>query len=205
MSPSIDVVSLEARTVLPRGAGILPVDEEGWWIPRDLPDASLAEAARLFDQMSGTTIVEIGSGLHGEFSGNSILAWTTKTNARRIAAVDLDESRIAEVRNAIGSHPAVECVVADGIEYLHQFVGAIDMLYLDFWTPDKDGAVPGTGRAEAYLAAYHAARDKMAHRAMVLLDDTDHIHPWKHTFIVPAARKDGYRVVYEGRQTLLRR
>jgi hypothetical protein len=205
MSPSIDVVSLEARTVLPRGAGILPVDEEGWWIPRDLPDASLAEAARLFDQIGGATIVEIGSGLHGEFSGNSILAWTTKTNARRIVAVDLDESRIAEVSNAIGSHPAVEYVVADGVEYLHRFAGTIDLLYLDFWTPDKDGAVPGTGRAEAYLDAYHAAREKMGHRAMVLLDDTDHIHPWKHTFIVPAARKDGYRVVYEGRQTLLRR
>src|SRR5687767_7103488 len=128
MSPSIDVVPLEARTVLPRGAGILPVDEEGWWIPRDLPDASLAEAARLFDQMGGATIIEIGSGLHGEFSGNSILAWTTKTNATRIVAVDLDESRVAEVRDAIGSHPAVECVVADGVEYLHQFVGPIDLL-----------------------------------------------------------------------------
>jgi hypothetical protein len=205
MSSSLDVPPPEARTVLPRGAGILPVDEEGWWIPRDLPDNSLAEAARLFDQIGGTTIVEIGSGLHGEFSGNSIVAWTTRTNARRIVAVDLDESRIAEVRNALGSHPALECVVMDGVEYLHGFVGTIDLLYLDFWAPDKDGAFPGTGRAEGYRDAYHAAREKMGPRAMILLDDTDHIHPWKHTFIVPAAREDGFRVVYEGRQTLLRR
>jgi len=191
------------RLVRPCGCGILPVDEEGWWIPRSHPGASLAEAARLFDLMGGRTIIEIGSGLHGDTSGNSILAWATKTAASRIVAVDTDEGRIAEVRAATTAHPAVEGVVADGVEYLHQFTGTIDLLYLDFWAPDAEGAVPGIGRAEAYWDAYYAAREKMGARAIVLIDDTDHIHPWKHTFIVPAARKDGFRVAYEGRQTLL--
>jgi len=38
---------------------------------------------------------------------------------------------------------------------------------------------------------------------MILIDDTDHISPWKHTLIVPQAMIDGYKLIYIGRQTLL--
>jgi hypothetical protein len=119
--------------------------------------------------------------------------------------VDTDEARIREVREATSRYPQVEAVVADGIEFLRQFAGKIDLLYLDFWLPDPESAMPGTGRAEGYREAYRAARDKMTERAMILIDDTDHVHPWKHTYIVPEARGDGFRVVFVGRQTLLSR
>jgi hypothetical protein len=95
--------------------------------------------------------------------------------------------------------------VGDGIEFLERFAGKIDLLYLDFWVPDPEGAVPGTGRAEAYRRTYHAARDKMSARSMILIDDTDHVPPWKHTLMIPDARHDGFVVLYTGRQTLLKR
>jgi hypothetical protein len=38
---------------------------------------------------------------------------------------------------------------------------------------------------------------------MTLIDDTDHTHPWQHTYIVPNARQDGFQVIYTGKQTLL--
>ncbi len=185
--------------------GIIPIDADGWWSPRSLPIASLHEAARRFNERGGVTLVEIGSGLHGDLAGNSIQVWLERTCARRIVAVDTDPERIREVRELSAGRARVETVVADGIDYLRRFAGSIDLLYLDFWLPDPEGAVPGTGRAQGYLRAYQAARSRMSERALILIDDTDHIHPWKHTHLVPEARADGFRVVYIGRQTLLAR
>jgi hypothetical protein len=45
----------------------------------------------------------------------------------------------------------------------------------------------------------------MAPTSLILIDDTDHIDPWKQTLIVPEARRDGFDVIYVGRQTLLKR
>jgi hypothetical protein len=68
----------------------------------------------------------------------------------------------------------VELAVADGVAFLHSFEEPIDLLYLDFWTPDPDGALSGTGRAHAYRDAYAAARERLNRRSMILIDDTYH-------------------------------
>ena len=185
--------------------GYILLDANGFWQRRYPPTKSLNTAAALFNQMHGETIVEIGTGMHGEMSGNSMLVWTQNTTAKRIIAIDLNQQRLDEVKEATHQYANVELVLADGIEYLKQFSNKIDLLYLDFWTPDADGAIPGAGRAEAYREAYIAAKDKMNTHSMILIDDTDHIHPWKHTYIVPLAREDNYSVLYTGRQTLLKR
>ncbi|HUE41508.1 MAG TPA: hypothetical protein VMO75_06235, partial [Chthoniobacterales bacterium] len=119
--------------------------------------------------------------------------------------VDLDPKQIDDVKKATIKYKNVEPIAADGLKYLADFSSSIDLLYLDFWVPDPDGALPGTGRAEAYRAAFAAAKNKLADRSLILIDDTDHVHPWKHTLIIPDARKDGFVVVFVGRQTLLRR
>jgi len=188
-----------------RVGDLIPVDPDGFWRSRSSPARSLKAAAKLFDRLKGETIVEIGSGLHGRMSGNSIMVWARRTRARIIIAIDLDPERIGQVRRAASRYPHVKAVVGDGIEFLEQFTGGIDLLYLDFWTPDPDGAVPGTGRAEAYRSVYRAAKDKMTPHSIILIDDTDHVPPWKHTLMIPDARRDGFVVLYTGRQTLLRR
>lgn len=99
----------------------------------------------------------------------------------------------------------VELELADGIKYLRDFGGKIDLLYLDFRVFDEAEDLPGTGRVRAYQAVYTAARVKLNPVALILIDDTDHIHPWKHTQIVPSARLDGFTVLHCGRQTLLMR
>ena len=183
----------------------IPIASNGFWQPRDAPTASLRETARLFNQINGQTIIEIGSGIHGRLAGDSVLTWAKKTRAKRIIAIDLDEAQIREVKEATSKYPNVEAIVAEGVRYLADFSSTIDLLYLDFWTPDPEGALPGTGRAEAYRNAFAAARDKLSRRSLILIDDTDHIHPWKHTHIVPDARKEGFVVRFVGRQTLLTR
>jgi len=184
---------------------LIPIGSNGFWLPRDLPTPSLKETARLFNQINGQTIVEIGSGIHGRLAGSSVLTWAKRTQAKRIIAVDLDEKQIREVKEATQQYSNVEAVVAEGIRYLTDFPATIDLLYLDFWVPDAEGALPGTGRAEAYRNAFAAARDKLNSTSLILIDDTDHIHPWKHTLIVPDARKEGFVVRFVGRQTLLTR
>ena len=185
--------------------GFIPIDKSGFWLFRSAPTRSLNNAAALFNQIQGKTIIEIGTGIHGEISGNSMLVWTRKTSAKRIIAIDLEKKRLDEVRSATQKNPNVELILANGINYLQHFSEKIDLLYLDFWVADNAGAPPGSGRAEAYKEAYIAAKDKMNKNSMILIDDTDHIHPWKHTYIVPLARQDGFEVLYTGRQTLLKR
>jgi predicted O-methyltransferase YrrM len=184
---------------------LIRIGSNGFWARRDSPSDSLKEAARMFNQINGQIIVEIGSGIHGRLAGNSILTWAKKTRARRIITVDLDAKQIDDVKKATSKYKNVEPIVGDGLKYLADFSETIDLLYLDFWVPDPEGTLPGTGRAEAYRAAFAAAKNKLAERALILIDDTDHIHPWKHTLIVPDARKEGFVVLFVGRQTLLLR
>ena len=184
---------------------MIRIGSNGYWSRRDSPLASLKETARLFNEIEGQIIVEIGSGIHGKLAGNSVLTWAKKTRAKRIITVDSDPKQIEDVKKATTKHKNVEAIVADGLKYLESFSSKIDLLYLDFWAPDPKGALPGTGRAEAYRSAFGAAKDKMADRSLILIDDTDHIDPWKHTLIVPDARKDGFSVAFVGRQTLLMR
>ena len=183
----------------------IPIDKNGFWADRSTPASSLEKTAGIFNQIRGETIIEVGSGLQGELNGNSILVWAQKTTAKRIIAIDTEQEIIDQVINATSQYPNVETVVGDGIEYLQQFESKIELLYLDFWSDEIEHGFPGTGRAEAHRKAYNAARDKLNRRSMILIDDTDHIDPWKQTYIVTDARKDGFAVLYVGRQTLLAR
>lgn len=199
-------IFIRIRSFLPvRIADFIPVEANGFWRFRSAPDKSFKKAAVLFNQIGGQIIIEIGTGIHGKMAGNSMLVWPKKTHAKRIIAIDIEQKRIEEVRKATRQYSNIELIVTDGIEYLNNFDSVIDLLYLDFWTPDPKGAIPGTGRAESYREAYNAAKNKMNIHSMILIDDTDHIHPWKHTYLIPEARKDGYAVLYTGRQTLLTR
>lgn len=185
--------------------GINAIDRDGFWKRRYNPQTSLKKTAEIFNQMDGKTIVEIGTGLHGEDSGNSILVWAKKTKAKSIIAVDIDEKRLGEVKKATSQYNNIETVLNDGIEFLEKFFNKIDLLYLDLSKPDPKYTSYEDGIANVYLKAYLNARNKMSAKSLILIDDTDHINPWKQTLIIPQARIDGYEVIWTGRQTLLRR
>src|ERR1043166_9906508 len=139
---------------------LIRIGSNGFWARRDSPSESLEETARMFNEINGRLIVEIGSGVHGKLAGNSVLTWAKKTRAERIITVDLDPKQIDDVKKATSKFKNVEAIVADGLKYLADFSSTIDLLYLDFWVPDPEGALPGTGRAEAYRKAFAAARSE---------------------------------------------
>ncbi len=183
----------------------IELEPGGFWSQRYPPTKSLKRAAELFNSINGKVIVEIGSGIHGELSGNSTIVWTRETKAERIIAIDLEQKRLDEVTEATKGYTNVETILTDGIQYVKDFDGKIDLLYLDFWIDDAADALPGTARSESYLQAYRNAKDKMNTSSMILIDDTDHTLPYKHSLLIPEARKDGFTVLWVGRQTLLKR
>lgn len=184
---------------------LIKINDNGFWEKRENPEISLQKAAELFKDINGKIIVEIGSGIQGEKSGNSSLIWLNNTDASEIHCVDLDEKQLLSVQEATKHNNRIYLHHLDGIKYLRKFPKSIDLLYLDFWIPDKKKEFNGEGRAKAYLLAYKKARKKMSENSIILIDDTDHIDPWKQSYIVPAARKDGYRVLWTGRQTALQK
>jgi hypothetical protein len=165
----------------------------GFVKPRELPARSLEYSSKLFNSIGGNTIVECGTGLQGEMSGNSMLYWFHKTTAGVIHCIDMDPQWIDTVRRELGA--------TDRVVYHHEDcfrivpdIADIDLIYMDFWVAD------GYGREKAYIDLYNISRFPK----MILVDDTDHSRPWKQTMIVPVAVvSHGYKLIYMGRQTLL--
>jgi hypothetical protein len=86
----------------------------------------------------------------------------------------------------------------EGIQYLKDFNGKIDILVLDGW--DK-----GTPEyAEKHLEAYLAAKDKLSDVHLILIDDTDYLTKdgGKDAILSPHLLKNGYIPLFNGRQTL---
>ena len=162
---------------------------KGFSIPRELPAISLQYTADFFNLIHGKTIVECGTGLQGEMSGNSMLYWFNKTNANKIFCIDVDEKWIDTVKNKLGNHERIVYKHDDCFNVVSD-VKNIDLIYMDFNPPN---------RATAYLNLFNISNSPK----MILIDDTDHCRPWKQTLIVPCAVKEGYSIIYVGRQTLL--
>lgn len=89
-------------------------------------------------------------------------------------------------------------VPQDGISFLQNFPGKIDLLYLDGW--DK-----GTHEyAENHLKAYLAAKDKLASKHLVSIDDTDFNtqSAGKDKILTPYLISEGYTRLLWGRQNV---
>ena len=165
----------------------------GFATPREFPAKSLEYASRYFDEIKGEVIVECGTGLQGELSGDSMLYWFRKTEAKIIHCIDMDIKWINTVRDSLGSTERVK-YHEDNCFNVVPGIKNIDLIYMDYWVGD------GREREKSYLNLYN----KSSFPKLILIDDSDHSRPWKQTMIVPVAMvSHGYRLVYMGRQTLL--
>ena len=172
------------------------IDEtnNGFVSPRDYPSQSLEYTSTLFNSIKGNTIVECGTGLQGSLSGDSMLYWFNKTDASTIHCIDLNLKWINSVKGELGEHPRITYHHEDCFSVVPK-IAQIDLIYMDFWVGD------GLARESAYTELYRISNNPK----MILIDDSDHTTPWKHTSIVPEAVNDGYKIIHIGRQTLLLR
>jgi predicted O-methyltransferase YrrM len=159
-------------------------------------------ALELFQALGGRVIVEIGGiraegPSHAQTDGHSTLAWAA--NAERVISVDIEPRATELTRRLTREYGNVTAVTQDGIEFLREFRGSIDLLYLDGW----DAFLPES--AERHLEAYRAARGKLHERSLILVDDTQDEAQSKGRLLVPQAEQEGWQVVFRRYQTLLAR
>ena len=174
---------------------------------RDCPRDYIHKAiALLGDDEKPATIVELGSmrsplthpiGESRSCCGDGHSTYLFGESGHRVFSIDVnpEATRIASV--ACAALPNVSVVTGDGIEFLRGFTGPIDLLYLDAWDVVHD-----TPYAEKHAEAFDAARDKLAERHLVLIDDTDIASGGKGRILIPRLDELGYKKVFDGRQTL---
>lgn len=86
----------------------------------------------------------------------------------------------------------------DGIQFLQEFQGKIDVLFLDGW----DVGTPNY--QQKHLDAFIASEDKLSDTHLVIIDDTDFDIPGegKDALLSPYLINKDYTMLFNGRQTL---
>jgi len=190
---------------------------------RSKPTPYLKKAIEIFKKLNFKTVVEVGSTRHGatkkcmEYYNNLPSAYTAPAcccdghstvfwaiNDFEVHTVDIDENckkhlewSFMDLGVPFPANLHVHIPV-DGIEFLKNFDGKIDALFLDGW--DK-----GSHQyAEKHLEAWQVAKDKLSDTHCVLVDDTDFTTAdgGKDALLTPALIKDGYIPLFNGRQSL---
>jgi len=174
---------------------------------RHEPKEYIKATLKLFKAKKGKTIIEIGSmrnplnhdlksgHCNSCLCGHSTLWWAL--SKAEVYSVDIDDKSYNITKNACKSYSNVRVVKQDGIDFLKKFKKPIDLLFLDAWDVN-----PKTNYAEMHLDAYLAAKDKLHEGSMILIDDTDIANGGKGRLLRPVATKDGWEIIFTGRQTL---
>ncbi|MFW5794573.1 MAG: methyltransferase domain-containing protein [Bacillota bacterium] len=191
---------------------------------RENPYFFIKRAINLLNDRNGKIIVEIGcmrmdfthpiNECHHECcnDGHSSALWAS--TGLEFYTVDISPSSISVARKILIDQMKCENVhiyQQDGLEFLNNFTKPIDLLFLDAWD------VENTEYAEKHLEAYNVAKNNIHDKTLILIDDTDVYWDFnkkdlfmsedglsgKGKLVIPEAQKDGFRIIFSGRQTLL--
>jgi Methyltransferase domain len=138
-------------------------------------------ALNLLLQRGGTAIVETGTArLRGDYAGSGMATITFGAFCMRYGkhlwTVDILPDAIAlSKKMTIKFQNAITYVTGDSVEFLLDFPGKIDLLYLDSMDcPDDDSEPERLRQAQEHqLRELKAAWDKLHERSIILLDDND--------------------------------
>ncbi len=171
--------------------------------PRPYLEASLA----LLRAFGGRVIVEIGcmrdplehpiEEIHPYCcnDGHSTYFWAL--SGAQVFSADVNPRAVRIARESCRDFPNVQIHLADGIDFLTDFDGSIDLLYLDAWDVE-----PGSDYAANHLAAFRAAQPHLSPIHVVTIDDTDLGGGGKGRLLVPELDLLGYEILVRGRQTI---
>jgi hypothetical protein len=184
----------------------LTVDEQAHQRGKPLPYLLVAD--QLIREFELKTVIEIGSMraplTHSLADFNprccneghsSLLLANTGAN---VITIDVDPRCAAILGQSKANFPNLQAITADGIEFLRNFQGSIDFLYLDAWD-----VVKGTDYAQKHLLAYQAALPRLSPTCVVQIDDTDIMNGGKGRLVIPQLIRDGFELITWGRQAIL--
>ena len=175
-------------------------------VVREKPTRFLLIAIELFRAIDGKSIVEIGcmrkplthpiAEVHRCCTdGHSTYLWCT--TGAQVTSVDISQEAVEVARKSCEKFDNCTVIQDDALNFLKQFPGPIDLLYLDGWDIVKNSPY-----AENHLLAYELAKPKLSPVNIIAIDDTDINHGGKGRLLVPALKADGYQILVQGRQTI---
>lgn len=144
--------------------------------------------------------------------GHSTYLWAR--TGWRVISVDIVREHVDIARAICSNFNNIRFYNVDAIQFALSMPPAkVDLLFLDAWDVDLNGC------AEKHLEFYTAIRPRLLNDPLILIDDTDlyYNHEKKEFFsdkdglsgkgeiLIPELKKEGYSVVFKGRQTLLRK
>lgn len=183
----------------------LTVEEQTW--QRAKPRDYLFGAIDLFKEIGGKVIVEIGCMRSPmKHSPDELVpaccnaghsSWFFAKTGAEFHSVDISWSAVRIAKKACREFPNAHFYRKDGIKFLANFAGTIDLLFLDAWD-----VTPKLPFAEKHLEAYQVAKPKLAARHIISIDDTDVGGGGKGRLVIPQLKQDGYRILVQGRQTV---
>ena len=131
-------------------------------------------------------------------------------------SVDNNPIHINNAKKSCYCFENIQFYNVDAIEYVETYIispANIGLLFLDAWDVDLPGC------AEKHLEFYNTIKPFLNDDCMILIDDTDiyYDHDKKEFFpdetsmggkgklLIPELVKNGYEIIFKGRQTLLRK
>ncbi|MEM0896841.1 MAG: glycosyltransferase [Verrucomicrobiota bacterium] len=174
---------------------------------RGFPRAYISCTIDLLRLLGGSTVVEIGCMRRPIdhpvdeldraccLDGHSTFFWAR--SGLNVHSVDIDEDAVKVATDATKDFPNAVVSCGDGIEFIRQFEGTIDLLFLDAWD-----VYPDIPFAEKHLEAWQLAKEKLTPSHIIQIDDTDIANGGKGALLIPELVKNGYEILAQGRQTV---
>ena len=190
---------------------------------RKKPYLFIKRALEIFKSINGNVIVEIGSmrqpcehelDIYSKpccNDGHSSLLLARATKEFHTIDINMNNSKNTQQQlKKFDLNKQSSVYNGDGISFLQQFNGMIDLLFLDAWD------IETPNHAENHLTAFKCAESKLNERNIVLIDDTDiNFTPekgfhndeeslgGKGALLIPYLLSSGYQLQFKGRQTCL--
>jgi len=152
-------------------------------------------------------IVETGTARHGTKNcrgdGCSTCIWAdwASQNNGYVYSVDISPKALANAKAAIGNLGVfVSFVQSDSVDFLRQFDGSIDFLYLDSFGFKKNDPLPSQMH---HLLEIEAAYSKLTTNSIVMIDDCDLPHGGKGYLVVKYLQDRGWKIAQKGYQIVM--
>jgi len=164
-------------------------------------------ALELCEKRNCRTLVETGTARSGDTNfkgdGGSTLifgAWA-KDHGAKLYSVDIDSQALERAYHAAGQ--ASEAIVfahSDSIEFLENFDGPIDFLYLDSYDFKKNNPLPSQFH---HLREIQSAYPHLHDESIVMIDDCDLPHGGKGKFVIEYLKERGWTIFFSGYQIIM--
>lgn len=167
----------------------------------------------LYKVYENPVIIEIGcirqvSDL-GAGNSTELFAWCVKNYGGTFFSCDNSEKNIQLAKKVVKKYNSEDQIIfihKDGVEYLSEFDGTINLLYLDSMDAKPNDF---NSSADHHLELFKAAESKLESGSLILIDDIYDIKTYagKGAKVIPylLKKKKEYELVLEGYQFLFRK